>query len=548
MATRDQELKDLINTIGDQNEHYKQLFKDLGAIHFLDSTKAKPSFRPFTYHVYQLVQRTYSKLQEKGSLDPQNELSKRLFMAAALLVTGAGTSSEAASLSIFRWLEGVDLANLKHVPVFGTISMLRSDREFFTAFHEFVMIDLTWGKDGKPKNVEKGFVLKFMSNGGRLVPFILQNTKQYPGAKKVKFDYHLLVPTLSELIAIQNTLPSKLKKACKEFKQEFVKVLAETPFVTTTSEPSSPIPELPSHVFHIEGGESRQAFKINFLDTYEGLRDLYLANNKPELYHLKLSSSLIRLWEYLMTKVSHKDMAVLQTGRLLKQIGAKGNVLFLEDYFLAKFYIVNERSGPNPRNFSRETLEDLHKRTEIKFMKQIVFEFYPKLEEIKNQSEKKYLKKNMLVQLGFLIKRHPEVAKQMIPGELFNLATQQYQKLKKEPSDAAGSGTQGSGNTSAGSSTHDVQSDKKLGFEKLLSRANEGDREAQYQVANHYFDGTMVNRNIVKALDWYENASELGHENAARTLTYFRDNCAAAYQLSNEIRAADPDTQNKNKL
>lgn len=60
----------------------------------------------------------------------------------------------------------------------------------------------------------------------------------------------------------------------------------------------------------------------------------------------------------------------------------------------------------------------------------------------------------------------------------------------------------------------------KLMFDKALAGAEEGDPDAQYEVAKHYFYGNGVMADIGKSLAWYEKAAQNGHIAAQKYLAH----------------------------
>jgi pentatricopeptide repeat protein len=49
-----------------------------------------------------------------------------------------------------------------------------------------------------------------------------------------------------------------------------------------------------------------------------------------------------------------------------------------------------------------------------------------------------------------------------------------------------------------------------MSLEELVSQAESGDVDAQYELAQKYYNGDEVERNIEKALHWYTKAAEQG--------------------------------------
>lgn len=56
-----------------------------------------------------------------------------------------------------------------------------------------------------------------------------------------------------------------------------------------------------------------------------------------------------------------------------------------------------------------------------------------------------------------------------------------------------------------------------MAFEELLKKAEQGDAEAQYELANHYYD-CGEEQDLDKAVEWYTKSAELGNEIAKNVL------------------------------
>jgi TPR repeat protein len=58
-------------------------------------------------------------------------------------------------------------------------------------------------------------------------------------------------------------------------------------------------------------------------------------------------------------------------------------------------------------------------------------------------------------------------------------------------------------------------------IDKVISRAEQGDAQAQYELASRYEKGEGIKKNIDEALKWYRKAAENGHAGAQVDLGWF---------------------------
>lgn len=59
---------------------------------------------------------------------------------------------------------------------------------------------------------------------------------------------------------------------------------------------------------------------------------------------------------------------------------------------------------------------------------------------------------------------------------------------------------------------------KEKQWNQLNDKANEGDTEAQFELADYFFNGVDVAQNYSKAIEWYTRAAELGHLESQKKL------------------------------
>jgi|GEM_PF-3741166 len=57
-----------------------------------------------------------------------------------------------------------------------------------------------------------------------------------------------------------------------------------------------------------------------------------------------------------------------------------------------------------------------------------------------------------------------------------------------------------------------------MGVENILKRANEGDVDAQTTLGDYYFNGVMVEKDLNKAISWYQKAADKGNIDAQYNL------------------------------
>ena len=69
-----------------------------------------------------------------------------------------------------------------------------------------------------------------------------------------------------------------------------------------------------------------------------------------------------------------------------------------------------------------------------------------------------------------------------------------------------------------------VPASAKVKIDKVISRAEQGDTQAQYELASMYENGHGVKKNIEDALKWYWKAAENGHIGAQIDLGWFYQN------------------------
>jgi hypothetical protein len=62
------------------------------------------------------------------------------------------------------------------------------------------------------------------------------------------------------------------------------------------------------------------------------------------------------------------------------------------------------------------------------------------------------------------------------------------------------------------------------GIEDELSRAEQGDADAQYKLGNNYYFGLGVNQDLAEARRWYLKAAENGHSEAQYSVGYNFEN------------------------
>jgi uncharacterized protein len=59
---------------------------------------------------------------------------------------------------------------------------------------------------------------------------------------------------------------------------------------------------------------------------------------------------------------------------------------------------------------------------------------------------------------------------------------------------------------------------QKYGVDKLIQKAEAGDAQAQYELAELYYQGQEVEENFNESLKWFERAADQGHPEARAEL------------------------------